>query len=96
VVLGFYSHSPCKQQNYNLLYHAAHEQHQPLVSTQAHDVASISDVNIQFFDGVVKNIPQILYFPTIKKNFLSLGFIFDQNHNIEFFFKRLLCVKPLY
>jgi hypothetical protein len=42
----------------------------------------MGNVNIQFFDGVVKNIP-----PTTQKKLLSVGFIVDQNHSIEFLSK---------
>ncbi len=64
-----------------------------LASGQGHDVASINNFNIQFFDGVIKNIPHVLYSHAIQKKFLFIGFIVDQNHSIEFFFKRLFCVN---
>ncbi len=56
-----------------------------LVGGQEHEIEGSSDVNIQFFNGVVKSTPHVLYSLTIQKNLLSIGFIVDQNHNIEFF-----------
>jgi hypothetical protein len=64
-----------------------------LANGQGHDIASIDNFNIQFFYGVIKNIPHVLYSPAIQKNFLFIAFIVDQNHSIEFFFKRLFCVN---
>jgi hypothetical protein len=32
-----------------------------LVGGQRHDITSIADVNIQFFNDVVNNIPHVLY-----------------------------------
>jgi hypothetical protein len=58
-----------------------------LTNGQEHGVVSIGNVNIQCFDGVVKNIPHVLHSPAIQNNFLSIGFIVDQNHSIEFFSK---------
>jgi hypothetical protein len=50
----------------------------------AKDIARIANVNIQFFNDVVKNIPHISYSPIIEKNMLFVGFITNQNHNVEF------------
>jgi hypothetical protein len=37
-----------------------------------------------FWGGDVKSIPKVMFSPSIKKNLLSVGFIADQNHRLEF------------
>lgn len=49
-----------------------------------HEVLGIGTVNVQFPNGKVQTVPQVLYSPTIRKNLLSVGLIADGNHSLEF------------
>jgi hypothetical protein len=64
------------------------------VGGQGHDITSIGDVNIQSFNGVINNIPHILYLQS-KRICSLLGSLL-----IKFialcFFEWLFCVKLLY
>jgi hypothetical protein len=72
--------------NSNLFYTLQHTTGNNLCSAggHGHSVSRIGDVHFRFPEGNTKAIPGVMYSPTIQKNLLSVGFIADQNHSLEF------------
>ncbi len=57
------------------LFHQTSDNNLWSANGQGHIVTSMGNVDFQFPDGVVKSISQVLYFPSIQKNLLSMGYL---------------------
>jgi hypothetical protein len=80
---GATHHVTGNSQLFHMLHHTAGSNLRS-AGGHGHTVSGIGDVHFQFPNGKVTAIPGVMYSPTIQKNLLSVGFITDQNHSLEF------------